>query len=384
MSREGKRVTLSCVFLLAVTWLVFGQTLWHEFINYDDETYIYKNPRVISGLTPGGIAWAFTSSRASNWHPLTWLSHMLDCQLFGLNAGGHHFTNVALHSLAVLLLFLGLKQMSGATFRSAFVAALFAIHPLHVESVAWVAERKDVLSAVFFMLTLLCYIRYARQRGLGRYLLVTLCFALGLMAKPMLVTVPLMLLFLDYWPLNRFARESSTSLVLEKIPLFILSGASAIVTLLVQTKAIAGLENLPWSSRINNALVSYVVYLWQLIWPVNLTVLYPHQSAALPLWSGAFSLVLLVVITVSAILLRGKYPYIFTGWFWYLIMLLPVIGVIQVGAQAHADRYTYLPHIGLYLLVTWGAANLLAPLSRGREIMAGAAATILIILGCCA
>ncbi|HXM36585.1 MAG TPA: tetratricopeptide repeat protein [Pyrinomonadaceae bacterium] len=369
-----------CVLLVAVTWLVFGQTLWHGFINYDDPVYVYENPVVKSGLTLHGIGWAFTHSHGFNWHPLTWISHMLDCQFYGLKAGGHHFTNVLLHTIAVLLLFVLLWQMTGALWRSGFVATVFAIHPSHVESVAWIAERKDVLSGVFFMLTLIAYVRYARDPSLGRYVTMLVLFACGLMAKPMLVTIPLILLLLDYWPLGRFAqslpRESKAvrwRLVLEKVPLLVLSFASCIATFIAQQGAMNSFEQLPLALRINNALVSCLTYIRQMIWPVNLTVYYPHPSYQLPFWEIALAAALLVTITIVAAALPRKYPYLITGWLWYLVMLVPVIGVIQVGSQAHADRYTYLPQIGLCFAITWVVTDLSRSWPRRREILGAGA-----------
>jgi len=311
---------------------------------------------------------------------------MVDCQLFGLNPCGHHFTNVLLHSVAVVLLFRVLQEMTGLVWRSAFVAALFAIHPLHVESVAWVAERKDVLSGVFFMLTLGAYARYVRCHTFGRYLFFMLMFALGLMSKPMLVTVPLVLLLLDYWPLHRFANKSSSAwrLVLEKIPLLALSAASCAATILAQKTAVSSLEELPLSFRISNAVVTYVAYFWQMLWPIKLAVFYPHPYDRLPLWEIFSAAGLLAIITVIVFALRRKQPYFVTGWFWYLVMLLPVIGVIQVGVQARADRYTYLPHIGLYVALTWASTDLTASWRRHREIVSFAATALVALLSWCA
>jgi tetratricopeptide (TPR) repeat protein len=386
ISSRGVRIGV-CVFLVGVTWLVFGQTLRHGFINYDDPVYVYENPVVASGLTLHGISWAFTHSYGANWHPLTWISHMLDCQFYGLKAGGHHFSNVLLHTIAVLLLFLLLLQMTGALWRSAFVATVFAIHPLHVESVAWVAERKDVLSGVFFMLTLMAYVRYARGPTLGRYATMAVLFACGLMAKPMLVTIPFILLLLDYWPLGRFAQSSPMEsralrwrLVLEKLPLLVFSVASSIATFIAQQEAMNSFEQLPLALRINNALVSCLTYIWQLIWPVNLTVYYPHPSYQLPFWEIALAAMLLITITVVAAALPRKYPYLITGWLWYLVMLVPVIGVIQVGSQAHADRYTYLPQIGLCFALTWTIADLSRSWRSRRGILVAGATIALATL----
>jgi tetratricopeptide (TPR) repeat protein len=349
-----------CLALVAITWVVFSQTLRHDFVDFDDHVYVYQNPVITRGLSVDGVLGAFTHPHARNWHPLTTISHMLDCQLFGLKAGGHHFTNVLLHTIAVLLLFLVLKQMTGAFWPSAFVAAVFAIHPLHVESVAWVSERKDVLSAVFFMLTLGAYVRYVHKRSVGRYLAVALFLALGLMSKPMLVTVPFVLLLLDYWPLKRFS-EKRTRLLLEKIPLLALSTPSCIATLLIQHYAKASMDQLPFAWRLNNAAVSYVAYIWQMFWPVRLASFYPHPNDQLQLWQVLLATAFLIVVSVLAIHWRKERPYILTGWFWYVGMLVPVIGLVQVGEQARADRYTYLPQIGLYVLIVWGVTNLIAP-----------------------
>jgi protein O-mannosyl-transferase len=379
-----------CVILAGLTWLVFGQTLWHDFINYDDPRYVYENTKITGGLSISGIAWAFTHIHSMNWHPLTTISHMLDCQLYGLNAGWHHFTNVLLHTLAAILLFLALQQMTNAVWRSAFVAAVFAIHPLRVESVAWVAERKDVLSGVCFMLTLLAYVYYTRGPSLSRYLAVALVFVFGLMSKPMLVTLPLVLLVLDYWPLSRIGGHRSGTgrqlliPVLEKVPLIALSAVSSIITFLVQKGAVGRTEELPILERINNAVVSYVLYLRQMLWPVDLAVFYPHPENRLPLWEIISSLLLLICITAVAITLRKKRPYLITGWLWYLGMLVPVIGLVQVGWQGRADRYTYLPQIGLYIAITWAVADLTSLWRRQRTILSAAAILVIGALSLCA
>jgi len=373
------------LFLAAITWLVFGQTLGHDFVNYDDNRYVYENPEITSGLTIHGIGWVFTNRHANNWHPLTSMSHMLDCQLFGLKAGGHHFVNVFLHTVAVLLLFLVLRATTGSIWRSAFVAAIFAIHPLRVESVAWISERKDVLSAVFFMLTLGAYARYARQPSLQRYVTMSIFFALGLMSKPMLVTVPFVLLLLDYWPLGRFAgRGTSRRIIFEKVPLVALSIALCATTFWAQTRGMVPVEKLPLMERVNNALVTCVTYLQQMIWPARLAVFYPHPEDKLQLLEVVAAVVLLALITAGAIALRRKCPYLITGWFWYLGMLAPVIGIIQVGSQAHADRYTYLPQIGLYLSVTWAMSDALAFWLHRRRILSAAAVLVIAVLSWCA
>ena len=346
-------------------------------------SYVYQNARISSGINFANLGWAFSHIHSENWHPLTTITHMLDCQLHGLNAGWHHFTNVLLHSVAVVLLFVALERMTGALWRSAFVSAVFAVHPLHVESVAWIAERKDVLSAFFFMLTLLAYFHYTRSPSVGRYLTVALAVVLGLMSKPMLVTLPFVLLLLDYWPLGRFkARRSNTrrrvlQLVLEKIPLIALSAVSSIVTFLAQRGAIGWTEQLPVSARISNALVAYVVYIRQMFWPAGLAVFYPHPESRLPVWEISIALIVLVGITAAAFVFRKKAPYFMTGWLWYLGMLVPVIGLVQVGWQGHADRYTYLPQIGLYIAVTWAVTDLTRSW-RFQRMALGAAALILL------
>src|SRR5437588_8699944 len=382
--------------LAAITWLVLGQTVRHDFVNFDDHVYVYDNPLVTKGLTINGIVGAFTRAHARNWHPLTTISHMLDCQLYGLNAGGHHFTNLALHTIAVLLLFRLLQVSTGALWPSAFVAALFAIHPLHVESVAWVSERKDVLSAVFFMLTLAAYVRYVRAPSPGRYFFVAMIFALGLMSKPMLVTIPFVLLLLDYWPLRRFdkgmqftgrgiaswltQRPSYQQLFLEKTPLLVLSGLSCLVTIWAQDQATGSLEQLPFTWRLNNALVSYIEYVRQTFWPARLAVFYPFPNNPLSIWKVTLASAFLLTVSAVALFVRKKRPYVLTGWFWYVGMLVPVIGIVQIGEQGHADRYTYLPHIGLFLLIVWGAADLANTWHLRREYLWLAATITIAVL----
>src|SRR5438552_415948 len=370
------RALYLCLLLVAITWLVFGQTIGHDFVNFDDHVYVYDNPLISRGLTVDGLVGAFSHSHARNWHPLTTISHMLDCQLYGLKAGGHHFTNVVLHSVGVLLLFALLRKMSGMLWRSAFVAALFAVHPLHVESVAWIAERKDVLSGVFFMLTLLAYLRYARGPSLGRHGVVSVLLGLGLMCKPMLVTVPFVLLLLDYWPLRRFAKRAPTRvnsklinwldrqpfpvpIVLEKIPLLGLSAVSCAATLLASKQAVGSIEKLPFMVRATNAVTSWTDYVWTMFWPARLAVFYPYPSGQLPQWEVTLRLIFLLAVTATVIVARKKCPYALVGWLWYLGMLAPVIGLVQVGEQSHADRYTYLPHVGLFLIVVWGVADVI-------------------------
>lgn len=374
-----------CAALIAISWTVFGQTLRFGFVNYDDPGYVSENHQVQAGLSRQNITWAFTHVHFQNWHPLTTLSHMLDCQLFGLKPGAHHCVNVLLHSSSAVLLFLLLEQITAAFWRSAFVAAVFAIHPLHVESVAWISERKDVLSGLFFMLTLLAYVRYTRKPNTVRYVLMSIFFACGLLSKPMLVTLPAILLVLDYWPLNRFRRaegaeQRTANLIFEKIPLFVLSVGSAIATLIAQRNGILDTEYLPFTSRIANAASAYLIYIWQMFWPINLAAFYPYPGR-LPIWETAGASGLLVLMTSVAILTRKERPYLITGWLWYLIMLIPVIGLIQVGSQAHADRYTYLSQIGLYIAVVWGVVDVLEPFRYRREIFATVAPVIVAALG---
>ena len=394
------------LFLTVATLLVFWQVGNHAFIHVDDSEYVTDNVHVNTGLSWDNITWAFTSTHAANWHPLTWLSHMLDCELFGLNPKGHHLTSVLFHIVNSLLLFLILRWMTGAPWRSGLVAALFALHPLHVESVAWVAERKDVLSTFFLFLTLLSYLWYVERPGFYRYLVIILFFTLGLMAKPMLVTLPFVLLLLDYWPLERIRlgqsgmshagqHRSATSTkkpkaqafspLLEKTPLFVLAALSCLVTFLVQRSggAVGALEIYPFNIRIANALVSYVSYIIKMFWPQNLAVFYPHPGQSLPLWQAAGAGLLLLAISITVIRLGRRYPYLFVGWFWYVGTLVPVIGLVQVGAQAMADRYTYVPLIGLLFMITWGVADLLGSWRYGKPALAVAAISLLSALMVC-
>jgi len=349
-SRQGAYIYL---FLLLAALAAYAQVFQHDFVNYDDPDYVTENAHVRAGLTWEGVRWAFTSGDDANWLPLTRLSHMLDAQLFGLNSGLHHLTNVLLHALSTLLLFAVLRRATGAIWRSAFVAFLFALHPLHVESVAWIAERKDVLSAFFWFLTLWAYVRYVEKPVPGRYWFVLAAFTLGAMSKPMIVTLPFVLLLLDVWPLRR----TPPVRVLEKVPLFAISVASSLVTYFVQQRggAVIPLDSLPLTARISNALVSYFVYLWQTIWPVRLAAFYP--LADIPAWQVAAAAMALLGVSFLAVRLLRSYPYVAVGWFWYLGTLAPVIGLIQVGTQSRADRYTYLPLVGMFIAIAWGVAG---------------------------
>jgi len=377
-----------CVALIAVTIGVFLQTADHRFINFDDPGYVTENPRVKGGLTGENVAWAFSATAMSNWHPLTWLSHMTDVQLFGLNPRGHHLTSVFLHVATTALLFFLLAQITGAPWQSLFVAALFALHPLHVESVAWVAERKDVLSGFFWFLTLLLYARYVERPGHVRYLLALLSFAAGLMAKPMLVTLPVVMLLLDGWPLKRFtwgeAREgaapknSLAALVIEKIPFFLLAAMSSAVTIHAQHAggALKTLEAAPFGPRLANAPVAYATYITKTFWPLDLALLYPFSSS-IPAWRIVGALVVLGLVTVGLLRVRRRHPYMLAGWCWFLVTLLPVIGLVQVGGQSMADRYTYIPLTGLFIMVGWGIPDLLQGLRYRQVLLAVLAGSVL-------
>jgi Flp pilus assembly protein TadD len=390
--------------LVLITLAAYGQVGWLDFVNLDDPVYAYNNPHVRQGLTRDGVAWAFTARLSGNWHPLTWLSLMLDSTCFGVRPAGYHVMNLALHAASAVTLFLLLCRMTGAAWRSALVAALFAVHPLHVESVAWVTERKDVLSTLLGLLTLAAYAGYARQPGLLRYALVFALFVLGLLAKPMLVTLPLVLLLLDYWPLGRWPAEKAGQaywsrqkrpqpaaappapgrsgwwLLVEKIPLLVLAAASSIVTYRVQQSggAVIPLEFIPLGPRLANALVSYVTYVGQMFWPADLAVFYPFEEPPAAAWVLAAAAVL-AACSAGAIwgAWRGR-RWLAVGWAWYLGMLAPVIGVVQVGNQAHADRYTYLPLVGLFLVAVWAAAERAARWRLGPTVTAPAAAALLL------
>jgi len=409
---DALMATVVCILLAGIVWIVFGQTLHHEFVNYDDGSYVYANPRITSGLTLDNVKWAFTHFRAGNWQPLTAISHMLDCQLYGLQPWGHHLTNVLLHAAAAILLFIALCESTGgryavvgiadagrdqrsrlqprdAFWASAFVAALFAIHPLRVEPVAWVSGRGDVLSGMFFMLTLLAYARYARSDrfSLGRYATVLVLFALGLMCKPTLVTVPFVLLLLDYWPLGRVsgrpARRSPGAggwsvvrvLLLEKIPFFALSVASCVAAILARAVTPREVDH-AFAERAGNAALFYVAYLGQMIYPAHLAVLYPYPETGPSVPEIILALIFLCIVFIVLFIWRRRYPFLLIGWLWFLGMLVPMIGLVQIGSIARADRYTYLSEIGLYILGTWGAMELFKSSEHKREILSVAALAI--------
>ena len=394
--------TFIYLFLIAVILAVYWQVLSFEFVSFDDTTYITSNNVVKQGITVDGIRWAFAGVHVSNWHPLTWISHMMDVDLFGMNPGMHHLTNVLFHILNSILLLIVLNKMTGALWKSSAVAVLFALHPLHVESVAWIAERKDVLSTFFWMLTMLGYIWYIQRRTVQRYLVVILSLILGLLSKPMLVTLPFVLLLMDYWPLNRLKiiqkvdtrsnphkgivrscgwwSEYST-LILEKIPLILCALISSGVTFYAQLngESVLSLEKINLVVRIANAIISYVVYLEKMIWPINLAVFYPYPDIINPLVALLCALFLLIITTL--ILFAAKnLPYLALGWFWYLVTLLPVIGIVQVGEQQLADRYTYISLIGIFIIVVWGLADILTQWRYGKVVLGVLSASVFALL----
>jgi hypothetical protein len=415
---EASRKILVCSILAIMTLAVFWQVKGHDFVNMDDVTYVLKNRHVLSGLTLDGVQWAATSVYGSNWHPMTWLSHMLDVNLFGVNAGRFHLVNVFFHIVSTLLLYLILNRMTRMLWRSAFVAVLFALHPLHAESVAWIAERKDVLSTLFWMLTLGAYVLYVENKCLNRYLLALFFFALGLMAKPMLVTLPIVLLLLDVWPLNRLSAGESIRnrsfepvekltkkeknnkkrkakeavvrptlvaaqstdasmqwmrllpLIREKIPFFVLSAAISIITVYAQQNGygMVFMARMSLFMRLSNALMSYVLYIGKAIWPQNLSVFYPYPGTW-PLWQVCGVFLLLAGVTATAFYCVKRGPYLMVGWLWYIGTLVPVIGIMQVGLQAMADRYTYIPLIGLFIMAAWGAPELLKKQRHSKTVL---------------
>jgi tetratricopeptide (TPR) repeat protein len=396
--------------LILSTLLVFWQVRNFDFAKYDDNDYVYENPHVLNGLTKDGVIWAFTTNRSANWHPLTWLSLMLDCQLSlpgGASPGWMHLMNLILHLANTLLVFAVLRKMTGALWPSAFVAAAFALHPMHVESVAWIAERKDVLSTLFLLLTLAAYVGYVRRRGLVRYVLTVLLFASGLLAKPMLVTLPALLLLLDYWPLNRFTAElaetakkknkinsacsavsavkSPVWLIAEKIPFIALSVVSSAVTFLVQrgSGAMAHIDALPLRDRAANVFLSYARYIGKLFWPQNLAVFYPFDADRFAFWQVAMCVLLLLVISIFVIRFGRNRKYLLVGWFWFVATLVPVIGLVQVGLQSFADRYTYIPYIGLFIMIAWGLPELLSKWPQRKIALGLSMVIVLTTLGIC-
>ncbi|MGD0552938.1 MAG: tetratricopeptide repeat protein [Sedimentisphaerales bacterium] len=375
------RIILVCAGLVLATAAAYQPMFKNGFVNFDDDVYVTENSNIKNGFTLQSILWALTSPYAENWHPLTWFSHILDYKLFGLNPAGHHLTNLMLHIINTLLLFLILQKMTGSTWPSAFVAAIFAIHPLHVESVAWIAERKDVLSALFWLLTMLAYWHYVQRPTLLRYSGTLILFSLGLMAKPMLVTLPFVLLLLDYWPLKRAvdSKRSILKLVLEKLPFIVIAAISSVITYSLQTKT--SIDILPLSTRISNAAVSYFSYIGKMIYPAGLSVFYPYPPGGTTAWKITLAAILLVVITITVILARRRYMLV--GWLWYLGTLVPVIGFVQVGDQAMADRYTYLPLTGIFIMLAWSAKEIINRIHARTFVPAIMSGLIIIALLIC-
>jgi protein O-mannosyl-transferase len=382
---------LALLLIAGLTVAVYWPSLFNDFIDYDDPDYVTVNMMVRQGLTLKGVAWAFSAFHAGNWHPLTWLSHMLDVELFALNPLGHHATNLLIHTLNSVMLCALLHRLTGFLGRSVFVALLFAVHPLHVESVAWIAERKDVLSTLFWLLTMWAYSWYAGKPSLQRYLAVVVLFALGLMSKQMLVTLPLILLLMDYWPLQRladFPAEANAGhcglkrLLAEKVPLLLMSAAASLVTITAQNSAgaLARGEAHPALLSAGNACLSYLKYIGNMLWPADLALFYPFEQSAITAFKVAMAVVLLAAITAAVVRQRIGRPYLVFGWLWYLVTLLPVIGFIRVGGQAMADRYTYIPLIGLFLMVSWGGAEIAARWRKGPAAAAGVSVMVIAAL----
>jgi len=379
---------LICTALVSVTFITFSPLFRNGFVNYDDDQYVTKNQNVQAGLTAKTIKWAFTAKNAGNWHPLTWLSHMLDCQLFGLDPKWHHIVNLLFHTANTLLLFWVLKDMTGALWQSAFVAAAFALHPLHVESVAWAAERKDVLSTLFWLLTMAAYLRYVRRHNITWYIGTLVLFALGLMAKPMLVTLPFVLLLLDYWPLKRLTYYPLSAIrypLLEKLPFFALSAISCVIAFFAQRSAgaVVGIHLLSLKRRIANVPLSYLGYIGKTVWPAKLAVFYPYNIDRSLLLQVAIAVLVLLGISVLVLRLALKRRYLFTGWFWYLGTLVPVIGLLQVGSQSMADRYTYLPLTGLFIIIAWGISDILTGWQHRKIVLGLSSLAVLSALSIC-
>ncbi len=383
-------IALLCIALAVIILTVYMQVGNHQFLNFDDDAYVTNNPHVVSGITGKNIIRAFTSIDEANWHPVTWLSHMADAQLYGMNPRGHHLTSVAIHTISALLLLLLLLRLTDALWQSSFVVALFALHPLHVESVAWVAERKDVLSAMFWFLTLLLYSGYVAKRKTSLYILTFISFVLGLMSKPMLVTLPIIMLLLDFWPIDRIRSEDQeqglhqitdriTALIKEKFPFFAFAIFSGIITLYAQHRggALLDLNSVSMGHRIENALLAYVKYIGKTFWPNGLAVYYPFSSN-IPLWQAISSLFILLLLSAAAMRAWRRCPYIMVGWFWFLITLAPVIGLIQVGNQSMADRYTYIPVTGLFIMAAWGIPDMARGLRCRKGILALLGAAVII------
>jgi hypothetical protein len=400
-------VFFTYVVLILSTLLVFWQVRNFDFVNYDDDLYVYENQHILNGLTSDGIIWAFTTPNIGNWLPLTWLSFMLDYQLFGTNPGWMHLVNLLVHLANTLLLFAILKKMTGSLWPSAFVAAAFALHPMHVESVAWVIERKDVLSTLFLLLTLAAYVSYVKKQSIVWYLLTILLFILGLLAKPMLVTMPFILLLLDYWPLKRFSifnfqlpieknpkskipnlkfAQSFWHLIIEKIPFFALAAASSVITFIVQkgSGAVPDINALSLQNRVANVFLSYAKYIGKMFWPQDLAVFYPLDVRTIQSWQVVLCVLLMIVVSILAIRFGRKQKYLFVGWFWFVAALIPVIGLVQSGSQSLADRYTYIPYIGLFIIIAWGLPELLSKWPQRKMALGISMVIVLTTLGICA
>lgn len=416
----NKKVFLICLFLVIATLIAYWQVTKADFISFDDPSYVTENPHVQKGLNTSDVFWAFTSVHSNNWHPLTFISHMIDVQLFGLKPGMHHLMNLLFHIANTLLLFIVLRKMTDTLWPAAFVAALFALHPLHVESVAWIAERKDVLSTFFFLLTLGAYYYYVKDKGIKRYLIVFMFFILGVMSKPMMVILPFVLLLLDFWPLGRLQKtqdggllsvkndsrkinkkqkakqlhinnndksigqteikfdwQTAFPLIREKIPFFAIAVISSVITLYAQQGVIKSVERYSMPTRIANAFVSYISYIKDMFWPEGLAVFYPYGNN---LSNGDIVLSIVLIIIISAIIIILRRPYLIVGWLWYLGTLIPVIGLVQVGLQARADRYTYIPLIGIFIMIAYGVTELVQRWPQLKKILAPASGAILLIL----
>ncbi|MHC4637090.1 MAG: tetratricopeptide repeat protein [Planctomycetota bacterium] len=375
---------LICLALAMATLAAYYQVFSCDFINYDDPEYVYQNIFVRKGLTHDGLVWASRTGFYANWHPLTWISHMIDCTIYGTNPAGHHLTNLLFHIANTLILFALLKNVTAKTWQSAFVAALFALHPLHVESVAWISERKDVLSTFFGLLTIAAYFRYVKKPEKIKYILALLIFIASLMAKPMLVTLPIILILLDYWPLNRFdllrKQNLTTSriiykLVYEKLPFFILSAISSLTTFLVQkaSGAVAPVAAIPVNIRIANVFISYLKYITKMFWPQKLAIYYPHPVENISYLSAVLSAVIIIAVSIAVILFARRRKYLLTGWLWYIVTLIPVIGLVQAGSQQIADRYTYIPLTGLFIIIAWLIPDLIGKSRRKNTVLVLAA-----------
>ncbi|MBM4305647.1 MAG: tetratricopeptide repeat protein [Deltaproteobacteria bacterium] len=378
---------ITCLFLILITLAAYWKVQHNDFINLDDNLYITDNPYIKKGWTTDNLLWAFTNAHACHWHPMTWLSHMLDVELFGLHPGGHHMVSLIFHVVNSLLLFFLFQKMTGEVWKCALIAGLFALHPLRVESIAWAAERKDVLSVFFFFLTIYTYLHYIEKIKFRRYLLTLLSFAMALMSKPMVVTLPFVLLLLDYWPLGRFQSKKKErwhpmiQLTIEKIPFFLFTFVMSIFTVVnhLQGGAVTPFDKLPFSIRIGNAFISYIRYIWKMLCPNELAVFYPHPIH-LPLWEVIGAILLIIFITIVVIAFRREHPYLAIGWFWYLGTLIPVIGLVQAGTQAMADRFTYIPMVGLFLMISFGIPNIFMRRGFTRIILIPSGIFIFLIL----